>query len=60
LLIDAVEDEEKVVSEGIEKIRELVTNQELLKRLSSDAHAYAMKYFDKRKFLSECRALLLR
>lgn len=60
LLIDAVEDEEKVVKEGIERIEELVANQELLKRLSNDAHAYAMKYFDKRKFLRECRELLNR
>ncbi|HLO37726.1 MAG TPA: glycosyltransferase family 4 protein [Lacibacter sp.] len=60
LLIDAVEDEEKVVSEAVAKIEELATNQELLKRLSVDAHVYAMKYFDKRKFLRECRGLLLR
>lgn len=60
LLINAVEDEEKVVKEGIERIEELATNQELLKRLSIDAHAYAMKHFDKRKFLRECRELLLR
>lgn len=59
LLINAVQDEEKVVSEGIEKIRELIENQELLKTLSVEAHDYATKYFDKRKFLKLCRGLLL-
>ena len=59
LLIDAVEDEEKVVLEGIERIRSLVENPELLKTLSVQAHAYALKHFDRNKFLQECRKLLL-
>ena len=59
LLIHSVEDEEKLVSEGIEKIRMLIGNQELLKTLSLEAHNYALKHFDKRRFLHECRGLLL-
>lgn len=58
LLINAVEDEAKVVSEGIENIQELLNDQQLLKTLSIEAHLYAMKYFDKRRFLMECRELL--
>jgi glycosyltransferase involved in cell wall biosynthesis len=59
LLIDAVEDEKKVVHEGIERIKSLVENPELLKTLSVQAHDYALKHFDRNKFLHECRNLLL-
>lgn len=60
LLINTVEDEEKLISEGIEKIHELINNQELLKTLSAEAHNYALKHFDKNKFLRLCRELLLK
>lgn len=59
LLIDAVEDEEKVVQKGIEKIRLLIEKPELIKTLSIAAHNYALKHFDKNKFLQEYRKLLL-
>jgi L-malate glycosyltransferase len=59
LLIIAVEDEEKVVEEGVEKVRSLVDNPQLFKRLSAQAHEYALNYFDKNRFLQECRKLLL-
>lgn len=59
LLIDAVEDEEKVIERGIGKIESLVESPELLKTLSDRAHEYAMKHFDRNKFLKECRGLLL-
>lgn len=58
LLINAVEDEEKLINEGIEKIHELVNNQQLLKTLSAEAHTYALEHFDKSKFLKLCRELL--
>lgn len=59
LLINAVHNEEEVVSEGIAKIQELIKDPGLLKKLSAQAHHYAMKHFDKRKFLKSCRELLL-
>lgn len=59
LLINAVEDEEKLISEGTEKIRELIDYRELLKTLSAEAHAYALEHFDKSAFLKLCRELLL-
>jgi L-malate glycosyltransferase len=59
LLIDAVTDEEKVVLKGIDKIRELINGQELLRKLSVEAYNYAKTNFDKNKFLKSCRALLL-
>jgi glycosyltransferase involved in cell wall biosynthesis len=59
LLISAVEDDEMVVEGGIEKVRSLVDNPQLFKRLSVQAHEYALNYFDKNRFLQECRKLLL-
>jgi glycosyltransferase involved in cell wall biosynthesis len=59
LLINAADDEEKVINEGTGKIQQLINDQELLRKLSVEAHLYAMKYFDKRKFLKECRELLM-
>jgi glycosyltransferase involved in cell wall biosynthesis len=59
LLIEAIEDEEKVVSKGIEKIKMLTDGPELIKRLSTQSHGYAMKHFDKSRFLQSSRELLL-
>ena len=59
LLIDAVTEEEKVVLEGIDKIRQLINGQELLKKLSVETYQYAKTNFDKNRFLKSCRALLL-
>jgi glycosyltransferase involved in cell wall biosynthesis len=59
LLIDSVENEEQLVSEGIEKIRCLVDNPHLLKTLSAQAHDYALKHFDKDTFLQSYRKLLV-
>jgi L-malate glycosyltransferase len=59
LLIDSVTEEEKVVREGVERIRELTTSQQLLKNLSLEVYHYAKTNFDKNKFLTSCRELLL-
>lgn len=59
LLIDAIEDEEKVVEQGLQRIQELVTNGPLLRKLSEKAWRYAGNTFPKHKFLEKCRKLLL-
>jgi glycosyltransferase involved in cell wall biosynthesis len=58
LLIEEVKNEEKVVEEGIEKIKFLIDSPQLLKTLSVQAHEYALKHFDRKRFLKECRELL--
>lgn len=59
LLIDAVEDEQKVIALGVEQIKKLIKNLNLLKQLSDNAYAYAKANFSKEKFNTEYRKLLL-
>ena len=59
LLIDAIEDEEKVVTEAIEKIQSLIAHPGLLKNLSDSAFKYAKKNFTREKFIVEYRRILL-
>jgi glycosyltransferase involved in cell wall biosynthesis len=59
LLIDAVEDEKKVVELGIEQIEKLASNLILLRKLSENAYTYARNNFRKEKFNMEYRKLLL-
>ncbi len=58
LLINEVKEEKKLVEEGIEKIKSLIDNPQLLKTFSVQAHEYALKHFDRIKFLKKCRELL--
>jgi len=59
LLIDAVEDEEAVVEQGIARLNRLLNEPALLEKLSANAMAYARLHFDKRKFEQAYRDLLL-
>ncbi len=58
LLIDAIEDEERVVNEAIEKIESLIAQPDLLKKLSGSAYEYATKNFKREKFIVEYRRML--
>jgi len=59
LLIDAVKNEQQVVALGIEQIKKLVKDINLLKQLSDNAYRYAKTNFSKEKFNEEYRKLLL-
>lgn len=58
LLIQNVQDEAKVVEEGINHINLLLSNPTLLKTLSQSAFTYAQKKFGKQDFISAYRNLL--
>lgn len=60
LLIEAVEDEKKVVSEGIALLEFIVSKPEELQRLSLAAFNYAKENFSKQKFLDYYRDFLLK
>lgn len=59
LLIDAVEEEEQVVTLAIEQIKKLTKDLNLLKQLSDNAYLYAKANFGKEKFNKEYRKLLI-
>jgi glycosyltransferase involved in cell wall biosynthesis len=59
LLIESVEDENRVVEEGIRNIEMLISQPELLAKLSQNAYEYAQKKFGKQDFLTAYRTLLV-
>jgi glycosyltransferase involved in cell wall biosynthesis len=59
LLIHAIQDEEKVILLGVEKIQQLITDYDLCVRLSAAAYDYARKHFTRRIFIESYRDLLL-
>jgi L-malate glycosyltransferase len=58
LLMEHIEDEKKVVAEGIKNIELLLSEPDLLKQLSKNAYGYAQKKFGKQEFLTAYRTLL--
>jgi glycosyltransferase involved in cell wall biosynthesis len=58
LLIQNVQEEDKVVEEAINNINLLVSNPVLLGTLSQSAYSYAQKKFGKQDFISAYRNLL--
>ena len=58
LLIHAIQNEEEVVSLGIEKIQELIKDYELCIRLSTAAYGYAKNHFTRQTFIEGYRSLL--
>lgn len=59
LLIDAIEDEQQVIALGIDQIKKLTEDLDLLKKLSDNAYAYAKANFSKERFNNKYRKLLL-
>jgi glycosyltransferase involved in cell wall biosynthesis len=59
LLINAIENEKEVVEQGIQKIRILSGDINLLKKISGEAYYYASRRFTKLKFTEDYRTLLL-
>ena len=59
LLIESIEEEDKVAEEAITNIQGLVNYPNELKRLSVAAYEYAREHFTKQPFFEKCRALLL-
>jgi glycosyltransferase involved in cell wall biosynthesis len=59
LLIDAIENEEEVIMQAIEKIQSLVSDQPLRQRLSSAAYEYAKSHFTRQAFTTAYRTILL-
>ncbi|MBC7849847.1 MAG: glycosyltransferase family 4 protein [Chitinophagaceae bacterium] len=59
LLIEHIADEEKVVNEAVRLIRELASDNELLKRLSQSAYDYARENFTRERFMEAYRVLLI-
>jgi L-malate glycosyltransferase len=59
LLIEAIEDESMVITEGIDQIKWLIDNHALLPAFSQRAYDYAARTFDKKKFQSIYRSFLL-
>lgn len=58
LLIENVENENKVVEEGIRNIKLILSQPDLLRTLSQNAYLYAQKKFGKQEFLTAYRKLL--
>lgn len=58
MLIQAVEDEEKVITLGIERIEVLINNISLLEKISKQAYVYACEHFTKARFDEAYRKLL--
>lgn len=58
LLINAVDDEEKVVELSIAQIKKLIADPNLLEQLSYNAYNYAKEHFDKKNSLKSYRKLL--
>jgi glycosyltransferase involved in cell wall biosynthesis len=58
LLIQEIEQEDKVVESAIEQIQVLLDNPELLHNLSQAAYQYAKKHFGKDSFMQAYRTLL--
>ena len=59
LLIDAIEDETAVISQGIDQIKWLVDNQDSIPAFSQRAYDYAAITFDKKKFQAIYRSFLV-
>lgn len=59
LLIDAVEDEEKVVEDGIQHIKWLVQHAVEIPALAKRSYSYAVDHFDKKRFQQIYRAFLI-
>ena len=59
LLIESIEEEDKVAEEAITIIHRLVHYPDELRRLSVAAYEYARDHFTKQPFFEKCRALLL-
>jgi len=59
LLIDAVEDEEKVVAEGYACVAKLAQDKALYEQLSQRAYAYAVSFFDRDKFTKTYHTFLV-
>ncbi len=59
LLIDDPTNEDHVVAKGIELLTVLCNNVYELERLSFAAHEYAVKYFDREKFITAYQQLLI-
>lgn len=59
LLIEAIENEEKVVEQAIEIIKELIQNPSLISKISENSYQYASKHFQKMHFIEQCRKLLV-
>ena len=59
LLIESIEEEDRVAEEAITNIHRLVNYPDELRRLSVAAYEYARDHFTKQAFFEKCRALLL-
>ena len=59
LLIDAIEDEDKVVEEGIELLRSICGKPEQLRELAQHAYHYAKAHFSKPEFMQRYHAFLI-
>lgn len=59
LLIESIEDEKKVIEEGLKCIEVLLENRQIAKQLSANAYMYAKQHFNKEKFMESYRQLLL-
>jgi L-malate glycosyltransferase len=59
LLIHEINNEDEVVSQGVEKIKELTGNRTLCGQLSSAAYQYAREHFSRAEFNKSYRALLM-
>jgi len=59
VLIDAIDDEEAVVEEGLEALRNLCASPEILSKLSENAVHYARKHFSKDQFMNAYRTILV-
>lgn len=60
LLIESIEEEDKVAEEATINIHHLVDHPDELNRLSVAAYEYARDHFTKQHFFEKCRSLLLK
>jgi hypothetical protein len=58
LLIEAINDSEAVIQQGLKHLKVLIEDAALYHQLSQSAYEYARKNFSKEKFITEYRALL--
>jgi glycosyltransferase involved in cell wall biosynthesis len=58
LLIEAIDDSEAVIQQGLKHLEVLIEDAALYHQLSQSAYEYARKNFSKEKFITEYRALL--
>lgn len=60
LLINEIEDEEKVIDQSLENLKALIDNPSLLNFLSDNVYHYALDNFRKNTFMERCREILVR